>query len=97
LREAQIVIESWRRHYNEVRPHSSLDCLTPNEIAARAARSAPHRDGATDDSTAATVDSHACVTRRRVSRSSRTVEIGNLNRGKWEHNADRGCSPESTH
>jgi len=24
LREAQIVIESWRRHYNAVRPHQSL-------------------------------------------------------------------------
>ena len=24
LREAQIVIESWRRHYNAVRPHASL-------------------------------------------------------------------------
>jgi hypothetical protein len=25
LKEAQIVIETWRRHYNTVRPHSSLD------------------------------------------------------------------------
>ena len=24
LKEAKIVIESWRRHYNTVRPHSSL-------------------------------------------------------------------------
>jgi transposase InsO family protein len=24
LREAQIVIGSWRRHYNTVRPHASL-------------------------------------------------------------------------
>ena len=24
LREAQVVIESWRRHYNRVRPHASL-------------------------------------------------------------------------
>ena len=24
LREAQIVIESWRRHYNTMRPHASL-------------------------------------------------------------------------
>ena len=24
LREAQIVIESWRRHYNTVRPHASI-------------------------------------------------------------------------
>jgi hypothetical protein len=24
LREAQIIIESWRRHYNAIRPHESL-------------------------------------------------------------------------
>jgi transposase InsO family protein len=24
LREAQIIIESWRRHYNSIRPHASL-------------------------------------------------------------------------
>ena len=38
--EAKAIIEAWRRHYNEVRPHSSLDYLTPNEFVARAARSA---------------------------------------------------------
>ena len=26
------IIETWRRHYNEVRPHSSLDYLTPIEF-----------------------------------------------------------------
>jgi putative transposase len=30
--EAAILIESWRRHYNEVRPHSSIDYMTPNEF-----------------------------------------------------------------
>ncbi len=29
LREAQIVIESWRRHYNAVRPHASLGYIPP--------------------------------------------------------------------
>ena len=29
LREAQIVIESWRRHYNTVRPHASLGYRAP--------------------------------------------------------------------
>ena len=29
LREAQIVIESWRRHYNTVRPHASIGYLAP--------------------------------------------------------------------
>jgi len=30
--EAAIVIESWRQHYNAVRPHSSLNYLTPHEF-----------------------------------------------------------------
>jgi len=29
LREAQIVIENWRRHYNAVRPHASLGYKAP--------------------------------------------------------------------
>ena len=29
LREAQIIIESWRRHYNRVRPHASLGYRPP--------------------------------------------------------------------
>ena len=29
LREAQIVIESWRRHYNNVRPHGSIGYKPP--------------------------------------------------------------------
>jgi putative transposase len=33
--EAKVVIETWRRHYNEVRPHSSLGYRTPAEFAAR--------------------------------------------------------------
>ena len=28
--EAKVVIENWRRHYNAVRPHSSLQYLTPH-------------------------------------------------------------------
>ena len=30
--EAKVLIETWRRHYNEVRPHSSLGQLTPREF-----------------------------------------------------------------
>lgn len=33
--EAKVVIETWRRHYNEVRPHSSLGYLTPDEFTAK--------------------------------------------------------------
>ena len=29
LREAQLVIESWRRHHNSVRPHASLGFRPP--------------------------------------------------------------------
>ena len=38
--EAKVVIESWRHHFNEVRPHSSLGYLTPNEFVARLANAA---------------------------------------------------------
>jgi putative transposase len=30
--EAKVVIEDWRTHYNDVRPHSSLDYKTPSEF-----------------------------------------------------------------
>jgi len=33
--EAKVVIEGWWRHYNEVRPHSSLGYLTPAEFVAK--------------------------------------------------------------
>ena len=39
--EAKVIIEEWRRHFNEVRPHSSLGYLTPNEFVARGTRPAP--------------------------------------------------------
>jgi putative transposase len=40
--EAKAVIETWRRHYNEVRPHSSMGYQTPAEFAARLASAAAH-------------------------------------------------------
>lgn len=36
--EAKVIIEVWRRHYNAVRPHSSLDYRTPNEFKAELKR-----------------------------------------------------------
>ena len=30
--EAKVVIETWRHHYNAVRPHSSINYLTPHEF-----------------------------------------------------------------
>jgi len=34
-RHAQVLVERYRRHYNEERPHSSLGYLTPSDYAAR--------------------------------------------------------------
>ena len=36
LFEARRIIANWRRDYNEHRPHSSLDYMTPSEFAAKA-------------------------------------------------------------
>ena len=36
LAEAEILLESWRKEYNDVRIHSSLEYQTPNEYAANA-------------------------------------------------------------
>jgi putative transposase len=33
--EARVLIEQWRRHYNEDRPHSSLANMTPSEYATK--------------------------------------------------------------
>ena len=33
LKEAQVLIERWRRHYNTVRPHSSLGYRPPAPVA----------------------------------------------------------------
>ena len=45
-----MTIEAWRRHYNEVRPHSSLGYLTP---AAFAATNSTEHPAATTGRTAA--------------------------------------------
>jgi transposase InsO family protein len=49
LREAQIIIESWRRHYNAIRPHASLGYKPPAPevfVAAFAAWPASLREAA---------------------------------------------------
>jgi putative transposase len=40
--DAKMVIETWRRHYNEVRPHSSLENLTPHEFKQRLSTQGPN-------------------------------------------------------
>src|SRR5689334_1027624 len=39
--EAKVVIETWRQHFNEVRPHSSLGYQTPAAFAAGLVGAAP--------------------------------------------------------
>jgi putative transposase len=42
LEEAKVIIESWRRHYNTVRPHSSLGYRPPApEVVVHASTLAP--------------------------------------------------------
>jgi putative transposase len=40
--DAKIVIESWRRHFNEVRPHSSLQNLTPVQFKEQLSQPSPN-------------------------------------------------------
>jgi putative transposase len=68
--EAKIVIEEWRRHFNEVRPHSSLGYLTPNEFVAKlksetvATRQATGRDAAVLGASAPRRNSFCLVKKR---------------------------------
>ena len=39
LKEAKHLIESWRREFNESRPHASLKDMTPSEFASESAAS----------------------------------------------------------
>jgi len=43
ITEARMIIEDWRRKYNEVRPHSSLGYLTPEEFTTNLAAAIPPR------------------------------------------------------
>ena len=47
LREAQVLIERWRRHYNAVRPHSALGYRPPAPEAVIAGPLQPRRSGPT--------------------------------------------------
>jgi transposase InsO family protein len=45
LLEAQVLIEEYRRHYNEVRPHSSIGYLTPLEFTGKCKKSTMELEG----------------------------------------------------
>ncbi|GAB6110486.1 IS3 family transposase [Desulfomicrobium salsuginis] len=40
--EARVVIEGWRRHYNSVRPHSSLNNMTPEHFCRQYGKNLNH-------------------------------------------------------
>lgn len=44
LREAQIIIERWRKHYNHKRPHSALAGIAPRGPAYKVRREEPRED-----------------------------------------------------
>ena len=39
--DAKILIEAWRRHYNEDRPHSALGQMTPLQFKSKLLQKAP--------------------------------------------------------
>lgn len=47
LREAQVILNQWKREYNEERPHSALGYRTPREAAL--GRPRPGRDSGSDE------------------------------------------------
>ena len=55
--DAKVSIEQWRRHYNEVRPHSSLGYLTPAEFKAK------HRAGLSDGGRSPAMPARADMTK----------------------------------
>ena len=63
--EAKVIIEAWRQHYNQVRPHSSLDYLTPDEFVARGARPAPRQATGRDAAVHGASASHPVAQRSR--------------------------------
>ena len=64
--EAKIVIETWRKHFNEVRPHSSLGYLTPAEFVAKL----KHKDAAPASATGRDAARHGGFAPRPVATSS---------------------------
>jgi putative transposase len=66
--EAKAVIETWRRHYNDVRPHSSLGYLTPAAFAAEIRSD----DVTPADATGRTAAAHRAFALHSVASQSRT-------------------------
>jgi putative transposase len=69
--EAKVGIEEWRRHYNDVRPHSSLRYLTPFEFKATCAAD---RDGGRSPAMPARADQEE----RRTQRGSINQPTGSI-------------------
>ena len=52
--DAQERVEDWREDYNQVRPHSSLENMTPEEFVQQAIDAHPHGGGHGSNGTATT-------------------------------------------
>jgi len=79
--EAKVVIETWRRHYNHVRPHSSLGYLTPAAFAAKLAASCTNAPAASGlhVRTARQDTSETPATEAAVSSQARSEKTGQVN------------------
>jgi putative transposase len=64
--QAKVVIEAWRKHFNEVRPHSSIGYLTPAEFVAKL----KHNDAALASATGRDAARHGGFAPRPVATSS---------------------------
>ena len=79
--EAKVVIERWRRHYNEVRPHSSLRYLTPAEFAA----TIRSQDAASGQATGRSAAVHGASALRPVAQPLRTEQTNENQRAGFSN------------
>lgn len=75
--EAKVVIETWRRHFNEVRPHSSLGYRTPAAFAARVKK----QDAETEPATGRVAAIPGCSAPRPVAKPPREGQSKAATRG----------------
>ena len=54
-REARIIVQAWRKEYNNYRPHSSLGYLTPAEFARRYYENSQAKENILPSNTAGTL------------------------------------------
>jgi putative transposase len=77
--EAKAVIENWRRHFNEVRPHSSLGYLTPAAFAASIVSSASAETTGRTAAVSGAYAPHPVAQQSRQGHIRKADQVGNSN------------------